>query len=176
MTTIGCRDVLQLIAEQIDNKKTWHSFALANRTTAEIARRLKEQKKVELDFWYRAFISLPLPNELIDQFTWIHNIGNGHVNEEIRVTWDNFEIDQQAPNNVAGLTMSPDNSVIVQELKKRVNPIRKNQTLKEFSQPIQDQYNMLLRDTNREKISNINIWWTDFPTDAFINTVIQSNN
>lgn len=74
-----------------------------------------------------------------------------------------------------GITMSPDNTVIVQELKKRWNPFRKNLTLKEFSQPIQDQYAMLLRDTNKEKIGNINIWWTDFPTDTFINTVIQSN-
>lgn len=97
MTTIGNRDILQLIAEQINDKKTWRSFALANRTTAQIARMLKEQKRVQLDFWYRAYLSVPLPNEPTDgQFTWVNNIG-GRMIDEIHVTWDNLdEIDQQA--------------------------------------------------------------------------------
>lgn len=90
MTTISCRDVLQLIAEQIDDKKTWRSFALANRTTAQIARMLKEQKRIQLDFWYRAYLSVPLPNEPTGDFVyWTQNIA-GKVINEVQINWDNL--------------------------------------------------------------------------------------
>jgi hypothetical protein len=60
------RDVLQLIAEQIDDKKTWYSFALVNKTTNHIAQLLKDRKQKEfnpvpLEFWFNSNFNLSFP-------------------------------------------------------------------------------------------------------------------
>ena len=59
------RDVLQLIAEKIDNRKTFFNFAICNRHTAQISKLLKKVKEKEfgpkLEFWFNKDPSLLLP-------------------------------------------------------------------------------------------------------------------
>lgn len=63
MASLG-RDELQLIAEQIDNPKTFYSFALANKVTSKIAALLKPKKQFEFTFpklWYNRSNKLSIP-------------------------------------------------------------------------------------------------------------------
>lgn len=58
------RDELQLIAEQIDNPKTFYSFALVCKTTSQIAALLKPKKQFEFaipKFWYNTSNKLAIP-------------------------------------------------------------------------------------------------------------------
>ena len=79
------RDVLQLIAEQINDRRTWHSFALANSVTAAIVRRLTDQKRRELDFFYGLTDDelLQFDPNLNDHNTiaWTQNLGHQMIRE-----------------------------------------------------------------------------------------------